>query len=135
MTIDTRPPTRIGVAIVEHRGRYLVGVRQPTQTLAGKAEFPGGKCLPEEFPADCAVRECREETSLEVIAREMIYAIEHQYSHDVVAIEFWLCELSAESSSEPLSPFAWKSRELLSTLDFPAANDPVIALLLKMESA
>ena len=32
-----------GIAIVEHDGRFLVGVRQADQVLAGKAEFPGGR--------------------------------------------------------------------------------------------
>jgi 8-oxo-dGTP pyrophosphatase MutT (NUDIX family) len=54
--------TRIGIAIVEHAGRFLVGVRGDGSPLSGKAEFPGGKCHENESPAECAVRECLEET-------------------------------------------------------------------------
>ena len=57
MTADIK---RIGIAVVEHAGRYLVGIRGPDVPLAGYAEFPGGKCLPNESPEDCAVRECRD---------------------------------------------------------------------------
>ena len=55
----------IGVAVVEHGGRYLVGVRSEDRTLSGKAEFPGGKCEPHESPMSCAVRECKEEAGIE----------------------------------------------------------------------
>ncbi|MCA9039638.1 MAG: NUDIX domain-containing protein [Planctomycetaceae bacterium] len=134
MTNETKPPKRIGVAIVEHEGLYLVGVRLPTQTLAGKAEFPGGKCFPEESSEECAVRECLEETGLKVVARQMLYQIEHRYSHDVVDLQFWLCEL-ADDQPEPHTPFSWRSRDELGKLDFPEANAPVIKLLLERESA
>ena len=52
-------PKRIGIAVVEHEGRYLVGTRGPDGPLAGYAEFPGGKCLPDELPEMCAIRECQ----------------------------------------------------------------------------
>lgn len=32
---------RIGIALIEHEGAVLVGVRGPDSTLPGKAEFPG----------------------------------------------------------------------------------------------
>ncbi|MEZ6046009.1 MAG: alcohol dehydrogenase catalytic domain-containing protein [Planctomycetaceae bacterium] len=112
-------PTRIGVAIVEQDGKFLVGVRQPTQTLAGKAEFPGGKCLPEESAAACAVRETAEETGLDVIAEELLYQIEHRYSHDVVALQFWLCRLVDVEQSEPAEHFLLATTPLLEQLDFP----------------
>ncbi|QDU78514.1 8-oxo-dGTP diphosphatase [Polystyrenella longa] len=135
MSNEMKLPKRIGIAIVEHDGKYLIGVRQATQTLAGKAEFPGGKCLPEESAADCAVRECQEETGLDVRVQKMIYEIEHRYSHDVVALQFWLCELIDTDKADSLAPFVWRSREELTELDFPDANGPVIQLLLETESA
>lgn len=50
---------RVGVAVVEQSGRFLVGVRESTAVLAGMAEFPGGKCLPGEAAMSCAVRDAR----------------------------------------------------------------------------
>eukprot|EP00913_Durusdinium_trenchii_P035339 g33069.t1 len=60
-----RPTVLIGIAVVEHAGQYLVGVRGDDGPLPGKAEFPGGKCRAGEMPRDCAVRECLEETGLQ----------------------------------------------------------------------
>ena len=44
----------IGIAVVEYQGRFLVGIRPPGASLAGFAEFPGGKCEEAEAPAAAA---------------------------------------------------------------------------------
>ena len=69
MTADIK---RIGIAVVEQAGHYLVGLRGPDVPLAGYAEFPGGKCLPNESPEDGAVRECREESGLLVTVDRLL---------------------------------------------------------------
>ena len=38
--------TEIAVAVVEHAGCYLIGLRPPGVPLAGLWEFPGGKTQP-----------------------------------------------------------------------------------------
>ena len=58
--------TRIGIAVVESNGKFLIGVRSPDGPLPGFHEFPGGKLHPGETPEACAVRECLEETGLDV---------------------------------------------------------------------
>ena len=54
----------IGIAVVEHQGSYLIGIRPAGASLAGFAEFPGGKCEAGEEPAAAAVRECLDGTDL-----------------------------------------------------------------------
>lgn len=124
------PPTPIGIAVVEHEGRYLVGIRGEGSVLAGLAEFPGGKCEAGESPAECAVRECLEETGLAVKAVERLHACEHEYDHGPVALEFWLCRLcDAASADDVRSPFRWVPRRELGELRFPAANGVVVGML------
>ncbi len=124
------PITRIGIAIVEHAGRFLVGVRGEGSPLPGKAEFPGGKCDEGESPAECAVRECLEETGLKVAPLRLLDQRVHAYSHGTVELSFWLCEpLSKESVADNHQRFRWVSREELKTLDFPEANRHVIDFL------
>jgi 8-oxo-dGTP diphosphatase len=124
--------TRIGIAIVEDEGRYLVGVRQANQVLAGKAEFPGGKCEPGETAGDCAVRECFEETGVPVVAVRLLDQIEHEYPHARLALEFWLCRVDAGSREHaagaalPRNGFRWIERANLATLGFPDANVRVV---------
>ena len=123
-------PTRIGIAVVEHDGRFLVGIRPEGVPLAGYAEFPGGKCDPGETPVDCAARECREETGVAVTPVRLLERCSWDYPHGGVELHFWLCE-PASDDEPPRSPFFWIPRDKLVTLRFPEANARVIAQLLE----
>lgn len=120
---------RIGIAIVEQQGKVLVGVRAADTVLAGKHEFPGGKCLPDEEPSDCAVRECREETGLEVVPVKLLDQRKHSYSHGDVDLHFWLCR-PLDGAAAPTPPFEWVPRQRLVELSFPEANRAVVEMLL-----
>jgi 8-oxo-dGTP diphosphatase len=122
---------RVAVAIVEQAGRYLVGKRAAGEVLAGCAEFPGGKCLPNEDAAACAVRECREETGLPVTAVRPIHACRHVYPHGTLDLEFWLCHPdSPQGTPDVRSGFQWIPAEALKSLQFPEANRAVIERLI-----
>ena len=122
--------TRIGIAIVEHEDRFLVGVRGDDSPLAGKAEFPGGKCLVDESAADCAVRECLEETGLKVRPVRLLEKTVYEYPHGRVELHFWLCEAADPLTiSDNHQGFRWVPREELKSRDFPDANGQVITLI------
>lgn len=122
--------TPIGIAVVENRGRYLVGFRGEDGPLAGFAEFPGGKCLPGETPRDCALRECREETGLDVAPVRLLLATTFAYPHGTVELHFWLCrpvDVAAVRSEQ--RGFGWLPTAELAALPFPEANAPVVSML------
>ena len=123
--------TRVAVAVVESAGRVLVGVRAEGAALAGKTEFPGGKCEADETPRSCVVRECREETGLMVIPREHLLTVTHDYAHDTVELHFWKCALAPDlpDCATVHQPFRWVDLAELPSLDFPEANQEVLALL------
>jgi len=124
-------PKRIGIAVVEQGGWYLVGTRPEGAPLAGFAEFPGGKCEPGESTAECALRECREETGLVVRGQRLLLRQEHHYPHGSVDLHFWLCQ-----PAEPVEllatcqGFRWCPAHELATLRFPEGNAAVVRLLL-----
>src|SRR4051812_13699600 len=121
----------IGIAVVEHAGRYLIGIRGPDVPLAGFAEFPGGKCRPAESPFDCAIRECLEETGLAVTAVRMIERIEFEYPHDRVDLHFVLCHpLSSQDVCEQHRNFHWATAYEMKTMKFPDANRGIIKRLI-----
>lgn len=123
-------PLVIGIAIVRHAGRYLVGVRAANGPLPGKAEFPGGKCLPGEPPEVCAVRECLEETGLAVEAETSLERRTHTYPHATVDLHFWLCRPVREDSvRDTHQGFRWVDADELRTLNFPEANAAVVETL------
>lgn len=120
---------RIGIAVVEHDGCWLVGVRGDSGPLPGYAEFPGGKCRDGESPEECAVRECAEEAGLAVEVVDVLYQCDFDYPHAAVALNFHLCRPRG-SVAERHRQFEWVSATKLRELKFPEANQPVIKLLL-----
>ena len=124
-------PTCVAIAIVGHEGRFLIGIRPAGVPLAGLAEFPGGKVHDGETAAAAAVRECREETGLQVVVDRKFFSTTHRYDHGLLDIQFFLCRLDAGAEgSSPISPFRWVTAGELAMLEFPAANAPVTEMLL-----
>ena len=119
--------TRIGIAIVEYADQFLVGVRNEDIVLAGYDEFPGGKCNVDELPQNCAVRECQEETGIDVVPVRELLNVQHTYDHGDVDLHFWLCRPGNPGAcSQPLNGFMWVAREALADCRFPEANRPLI---------
>lgn len=126
--------TTIGIAVVEREGCYLVGVRGPHGPLPGYSEFPGGKCVAGETPAECARRECQEETGLDVRPVRLLQNVRHSYPHGEVDLHFWLCE-PTDPRAEPGAPYGWLPRSELGSCRFPEANQPLINQLLAAETS
>jgi mutator protein MutT len=121
----------IGIAVVVERGRVLVGIREPAQTLPGLAEFPGGKCEPGESPAACAIRETLEETGLRVDIDEPLANYPWDYPHGRVDLHFFTCRPTRTVDlDQPCDRFRWVPIEELAGLRFPDANAAVIDRLL-----
>jgi 8-oxo-dGTP diphosphatase len=130
---DTPPPRdqqrqRIGIAVVERADHYLVGIRGEQAHLAGKAEFPGGKCQPGESAAECAIRECLEETGLRVSIERPLCELEFDYPHVQVHLSFLLCTL-IDANAAVRTGWKWIPVQQLPDLDFPEANRTVIQML------
>jgi 8-oxo-dGTP diphosphatase len=136
---------KIGVAIVIACGHVIVGQRQPGQSFAGLAEFPGGKVEPGEDFAAAACRECLEETGLAVTAEGLLDAWQSMRVGDdgieeIFRIEFWLCQPVSPSAdlresslltSSLAGAFHWVPIAELAQLKFPSANTKIIELLIK----
>ncbi len=121
-------PIAIAIAIVEHDGRYLVGQRPRGMAWAGYAEFPGGKVSAGESPQEAVVRECAEETGLEVEPCELIDTILYTYEHGTLELFFFQCHLIS-LDQPPRPPFAWLTLAYLAQCTFPPANIPIIRRL------
>ncbi len=127
--------TQVAVALVAQNGCYLVGRRGPDGPLAGYFEFPGGKCEPGESPANCAVRECLEETGLKVDVIRLRCDFQHTFPYGTVHLHFFDCRPLPETDSEKLDPrFGWVPRDDLGAYRFPEANESVVAELINSYS-
>lgn len=127
------PRQQIAVAVVRRGDEYLIGQRPPGVPLAGLWEFPGGKVHSGETPAQAAVRECREETGVDVTIIDALALVRHAYPHGELEIHYYACEPAACSAAAPhgaAAPrggFQWTLAARLAQCEFPAANAQIIA--------
>ncbi len=130
MTSESRlpEPTEIAVAVVLCEGRVLIGQRPAGVPLAGLWEFPGGKVLPGESPADAAARECREETGLAIRVDGILCEVAHDYPHARLRIHFFTAT-PLNRGTLPLPPFRWGELARLADYPFPPANAEAIEKL------
>jgi mutator protein MutT len=126
--IDGGVATPIAIAVVEHNDHFLIGRRPEGGALAGFWEFPGGKIHPGESFADCAIRECFEETGVAVEVTRLQSNRVHEYDHGTVHLHFFHCT-PVDPEQPPRAPFRWVRRESLSAYEFPSANAELIACL------
>ncbi len=124
------PRVEIAIAVVERDGQFLIGLRPQGAPLAGYWEFPGGKIHSGESVNEAAVRECLEETGLQVRVLGRYPVADHDYSHAAVRLHFLEC--AVDSSSGQLPPrFRWVPATELANYTFPPANAPLIAQLIE----
>jgi 8-oxo-dGTP diphosphatase len=121
----------IAVAVVVHDGRVLVGRRPPDAAEApGLDEFPGGKVEPHETSAEAAARECLEESGIAIdVGSRSFSAVSTQTHPHLLVIFHWATPV--DQAAAPRPPFEWIPLARLPTLEFPAANAAVVAMLLE----
>jgi 8-oxo-dGTP diphosphatase len=124
----------IAIAVVEFDDKFLVGERPEGAPLAGYWEFPGGKVEPGETPHETAIRECREETGIEVVVSGEYPLVVHEYDYGELRLRFF--KASPREFALPVSSrFLWVPREQLGEYKFPEANEALLALLLERPKA
>ena len=124
----------IAIAIILHPtdGTVLIAQRKDDAHQGGRWEFPGGKCETGEAPADCAVRETREETGLDVGVLEAWPVITHEYPDRTVTLHPFLCwARTADACPLESRQTVWVLVSDLGDYAFPEANAPLLAHLCK----
>ena len=124
-----RPRVIVCAAVVERDGRFLVTRRQRGVHLEGYWEFPGGKCEPGESLDACLCRELREELGTDATIGAELLAVTHEYADRIVELHFIDCVLSDSPRPVLGQEMLWISRADLRSLQFPPADEELIAML------
>lgn len=119
----------VGAAVIERDERFLVTRRQRGVHLEGYWEFPGGKCEPGESLDECLRRELREELGTDAATGAELLAVSHAYADRTVELHFITCRLVDVPTPLLGQEMRWVSRAELRTLEFPPADEELIALL------
>ena len=124
-------PVVVLAAVIERDGRFLMTRRLKGTHLAGKWEFPGGKCEPDESHAACLARELDEELGVRSEIGEEIFTVEHAYPDRTVRLHFHRAALLGEPSPQQGQEMQWVSRRDLRFLELPEADQGLVELLSK----
>lgn len=125
---EPRVDVAIG-ALVERRGgrvMLLVSRRPSSSVYAGYWELPGGKVHDGETPAQCLVREFREELGLDIDVGAPMATVEHVYPHGHVLLHPFYCTRRAgEPRNLEVAEHRWIDPRELAALKLPEANAPI----------
>ena len=108
----------------------LISRRAEHLHQGGLWEFPGGKVEADETVEQALRRELLEELAIEVIEQQPLLAIAHDYSDKSVLLDvWWVSVFSGEPQGREGQPLRWVNVSALHEIEFPAANQPIIAAI------
>jgi mutator protein MutT len=120
----------VTAAVIEEKGRYFVTRRHKGTHLEGFWEFPGGKCEPGESLSECLRRELREEIGVDATVGDELFTVTHDYPDRRVELHFLSCVLLGAPIAVLGQEMRWVARADLRSLDFPPADEELIAKLI-----
>jgi A/G-specific adenine glycosylase len=124
------PHYDIAAAIVQRRGRVLIGRRHARGLLGGLWELPGGKVRPGETLAAAARRETAEELGVRIRVLAPAATIRHAYSHFRITLHAFRCRyVSGRCRAIGCEAFRWVRPGELHRYAFPRANLKLFAAL------
>lgn len=96
----------------------------------GKWEFPGGKVESNETVAQALSRELIEEVDIKVLSCLPLMTIEHDYGDKKVCLDVFVVDnYEGEPCAQEGQQEGWFTLNALKKLDFPEANQAIIAKL------
>lgn len=123
----------VAAVIRGHDGRVLLARRPHGVHQGGLWEFPGGKVEPGEPEPVALVRELHEELGITATCYQPLIRIAHDYPDKSVTLSVWQVDaftgadaVSGDVGREGQTIRWWPLQDLV-TLDFPAANVPIVA--------
>ncbi len=102
--------------------------------ISEKYEFPGGKIEEGESKEDALNRELMEELNLKITIKSEYLTVNHEYPDFELTMHSYICEVdSQELLLKEHIDQKWLRREEMHTLDWAAADVPIVEKLISNE--
>ena len=123
----------VAAAVFIQHNKVFAAQRKNEGELALYWEFPGGKLEHGESGEEAAIREIKEELSAEIAVVKYLTTVVHQYTTFKITLIAYLCEVKGGNLtiSEHIAS-RWLAKEELHTVEWAAADLPIVALVEKM---
>lgn len=120
----------VAVGVIKQESKVFLTKRHNNVHQGGKWEFPGGKVELGESVAQALYRELKEEVAIEVVASVPLIKINHDYGDKTVLLDVYIVEnFTGKALALEGQQSGWFSITELSRLNFPEANNAIIAKL------
>jgi len=130
----SEPKKKIEVvaAVVFDKGNILC-VQRPSNKkayISEKWEFPGGKVEQGESLEEALIREIIEELSIRVDVEDLLIVVDHEYPDFVIKMHTFKChQVDGVLTLNEHINHAWLSQDQLNSLDWAAADLPIVEML------
>ncbi|MCP4476300.1 MAG: 8-oxo-dGTP diphosphatase MutT [Gammaproteobacteria bacterium] len=117
--------------IFNEQQQLLIALRTKDSDQGNLWELPGGKVEAEESVEAALVREMHEELAIIVKRVQPIMSVAHRYHNRTVRLQtFHIIDYQGRIIGAEGQPLRWVALQQLPTIQFPAANKPIIDWLL-----
>jgi 8-oxo-dGTP diphosphatase len=100
--------------------------------ISFKYEFPGGKIEANESAKEALQREIKEELHMEIDVKDNFLTVHHQYPDFFLTMDSFLCTCNDPIIKlEVHVDFKWLTPDELSTLNWAAADIPIVKKLME----
>ena len=122
-------------AVIVRQGLVFCAKRPANGILGNLWEFPGGKVEPGETLEAALHREIEEELGISIRIQESLMSLVHQYDTHEVQVHTYLCDwIDGDLTLHVHTQSKWLSINELKTLNWVAADDPLIKYLEENET-
>ena len=122
-----KPHYEVTAGLIRKGSRLLIARRPAEGMLGGLWEFPGGKQEPGESLEECLVREIREELDIAIEVEELLFSVDHGYSHFTITLHAFAARyLRGRPRAVGCADWRWIDPRELDDFAFPRADRRII---------